>query len=109
MACQEEAWDAICLQGILLTASPPMPYHVFKNPGKSGRRRTWCGGGFWSARRGARSRARSSKRWSAADLDASTGVELSEYEATPAAIKVAVRTTLFWNNRIQFIGNCKVC
>jgi hypothetical protein len=98
----EEAWDAILSEGLLLYGIAVDDAHTFKNPGNPD---VAGPGRGWVAVRAARLEARAVlEAMERGDFYASTGVELSEYEATSSAIKIAVRATMFSKYRIQFIG-----
>ena len=98
----EEVWDAILSEGVLLYGIAVDDAHTFKDPGNpnvAGPGRGWVS-------------VRASRLEPRAILDAmergefyaSTGVELADYDASPAAIRIAVKPTAFSKYRIQFIG-----
>lgn len=98
----EEAWDSILSEGILLYGIAVDDAHTFKDPGNpdvAGPGRGWVS--VRAPRLEARAILEAMER---GDFYASTGVELSEYEATPSSIRIAVKATLFSKYRIQFIG-----
>ena len=98
----EEAWDAILSEGILLYGIAVDDAHTFKDPGNPD---VAGPGRGWVAVRAARLEARAIlEALERGDFYASTGVELAEYEASAAAIRIAVKPTAFSKYRIQFIG-----
>jgi len=99
----EEAWDAILSEGILLYGIAVDDAHTFKDPGNPD---VAGPGRGWVAVRAARLEARSIlAAMERGDFYASTGVELSEYEASATTISIAVKATPFSKYRIQFIGS----
>ena len=98
----EEAWDAILSEGILLYGIAVDDAHVFKDPGNPD---VAGPGRGWVAVRAARLEARAIlEAMERGDFYASTGVELSDYDATATTISIAVKPTPFSKYRIQFIG-----
>jgi hypothetical protein len=98
----EEAWDTILSAGILLYGIAVDDAHVFKQPGNQN---VAGPGRGWVVVRSARLETRAIlDAMERGDFYASTGVELADYEATPSAIRIAVRPTTFSKYRIQFIG-----
>ena len=98
----EEAWDAILSEGVLLYGIAVDDAHTFKDPGNPD---VAGPGRGWVAVRAARLEARAIlEAMERGDFYASTGVELSEYEASATAIRIAVKPTPFSKYRIQFIG-----
>ena len=98
----EEAWDAILSEGILLYGIAVDDAHVFKDPGNPD---VAGPGRGWVAVRAARLEARSIlQAMERGDFYASTGVELAEYDADAASVRIAVKPTAFSKYRIQFIG-----
>ena len=98
----EEAWDAILTNGMLLYGVAVDDAHVFKAPGNpdvAGPGRGWVA--VRAARLEARALLDSLER---GDFYASTGVELTDYQATARQITVRVNPTDFSKYRIQFIG-----
>ena len=99
----EEAWDAILTNGTLLYGVAVDDAHVFKAPGNpdvAGPGRGWVA--VRAPRLEARALLESLER---GDFYASTGVELTDYQATARQITVTVNATAFSKYRIQFIGN----
>jgi hypothetical protein len=98
----EEAWDAILSEGLLLYGIAVDDAHTFKDPGNPD---VAGPGRGWVAVRAARLEARAIlEAMERGDFYASTGVELSDYEASPTAISIAVKPTPFSKYKIQFIG-----
>jgi hypothetical protein len=98
----EEAWDAILSEGILLYGIAVDDAHTFKDPGNPN---VAGPGRGWVAVRAPRLEARAIlDAMERGEFYASTGVELADYEATAAAIRIAVKPTAFSKYRIQFIG-----
>ena len=98
----EEAWDAILSEGILLYGIAVDDAHTFKDPGNPN---VAGPGRGWVSVRAERLEPRAIlEAMERGDFYASTGVELAEYEASAAAIRIAVKTTTFSKYRIQFIG-----
>jgi len=98
----EEAWDAILTNGTLLYGVAVDDAHVFKAPGNpdvAGPGRGWVA--VRAPRLEARALLDSLER---GDFYATTGVELTDYQATARQITVAVNATAFSKYRIQFIG-----
>ena len=98
----EEAWDAILTNGMLLYGVAVDDAHVFKAPGNpdvAGPGRGWVA--VRAARLETRALLDSLER---GDFYASTGVELTDYQATARQITVTVNATAFSKYRIQFIG-----
>lgn len=98
----EEVWDAILTHGVRLYGIAVDDAHTFKQPGNpavAGPGRGWVV---------VRAPALEPRALLAAmergDFYASTGVELTDYQVTPAAMTVAVKATAFSKYRIQFIG-----
>jgi hypothetical protein len=98
----EEVWDAILASGTPLYGIAVDDAHVFKDPGNpnvSGPGRGWV------AVRAARLESRAIlEAMERGDFYASTGVELADYEAGAASIRIAVKPTAFSKYRIQFVG-----
>ena len=98
----EEAWDAILSAGTLLYGIAVDDAHVFKDPGNPN---VAGPGRGWVAVRAARLESPAIlDAMERGDFYASTGVELADYEASAAAIRIAVKPTAFSKYRIQFIG-----
>ena len=98
----EEVWDAILTDGTLLYGVAVDDAHVFKAPGNpdvAGPGRGWVA--VRAARLEARALLDSLER---GDFYASTGVELTDYQATARQITLTVNATAFSKYRIQFIG-----
>jgi hypothetical protein len=98
----EEVWDAILSRGIQLYGIAVDDAHQFKRPWDADASRPGQG---WiyvrAARLGASEILEALER---GDFYASTGVELSGYEATPRSVTVTVRERTWARYRIQFIG-----
>ena len=98
----EEAWDAVLSAGVLVYGIAVDDAHNFKDPGNpnvAGPGRGWVSvrapwldqaSILWALERG--------------EFYASTGVELSDYQATPSAVTVTVKTDSWAKYRILFIG-----
>ena len=98
----EEAWDAILTDGTLLYGIAVDDAHIFKSPGNPD---VAGPGRGWVAVRAPRLEARALlDALERGDFYASTGVELSDYQATTRQITVTVEATAFSKYRIQFIG-----
>jgi len=98
----EEAWDAILTGGTLLYGIAVDDAHTFKAPGNPD---VAGPGRGWVAVRAPRLEARALlDALERGDFYASTGVELSDYQATTHQITVTVKATAFSKYRIQFIG-----
>ncbi len=98
----EEVWDVILSDGTLLYGIAVDDAHIFKAPGNpdvSGPGRGWVA--VRAPRLEARALLDALER---GDFYASTGVELSDYQATTQRISVTVKATAFSKYRIQFIG-----
>ena len=98
----EEAWDAILTNGTLLYGVAVDDAHVFKAPGNpdvAGPGRGWVV--VRAPRLEARALLDSLER---GDFYATTGVELTDYQASARQITVSVNATAFSKYRIQFIG-----
>jgi hypothetical protein len=98
----EEAWDAILSSGTLIYGIAVDDAHVFKQPGRpdvAGPGRGWVV--VRAPRLEARALLAAMER---GDFYASTGVELTDYEAGAGAIRVSVKATTFSKYRIQFLG-----
>ena len=98
----EEAWDTILASGTWLYGIAVDDAHTFKQPGNPA---VAGPGRGWVMVRAPRLETRPILgAMERGDFYASTGVELAEYEATSAAIRIGVRTTAYSKYRIQFIG-----
>jgi hypothetical protein len=98
----EEVWDAILSNGTLLYGIAVDDAHVFTQPGNpdvSGPGRGWVV--VRAPRLEARALLDALER---GDFYASTGVELSDYQATAKQVTVTVKPTTFSKYRIQFVG-----
>lgn len=98
----EEVWDAILSNGTILYGVAVDDAHTFTQPGNpdvAGPGRGWVA--VRAPRLEARALLDSLER---GDFYASTGVELSDYQATTKQITVTVKPTAFAKYRIQFIG-----
>ena len=98
----EEIWDRLLSSGRLMYGVAVDDAHHFKRPGDplaSGPGRGWI---YVRAERlEGRALVEAMER---GDFYASTGVELTSYEATPTAINLAVKATTYSRYRVQFIG-----
>lgn len=98
----EEAWDAILTSGTLLYGVAVDDAHVFKAPGNPD---VAGPGRGWVVVRAPRLEARAIlDALERGDFYASTGVELTDYQATARQITVSIKATDFSKYRIQFIG-----
>jgi hypothetical protein len=98
----EEAWDAILSSGLLLYGVAVDDAHTFRDPGNPA---VAGPGRGWVVVRAERLEPRAILgAMERGDFYSSTGVELADYEVTPASMRVAVRPTTFSKYRIQFIG-----
>ena len=98
----EETWDQILSAGAWLYAIAVDDAHTFKQPGNpsvAGPGRGWVV--VRAPRLDTRAILDAIER---GDFYASTGVELAEYQASTASIRVVVRATSYSKYRIQFIG-----
>jgi hypothetical protein len=99
----EEAWDAILTNGTLLYGIAVDDAHTFKAPGNPD---VAGPGRGWVAVRAPKLEARELlEALERGDFYASTGVELTDYHATPRQMSLTVRATEFSKYRIQFIGS----
>jgi hypothetical protein len=98
----EEIWDRLLSSGRLMYGVAVDDAHHFKRPGDplaAGPGRGWI---YVRAERlEPRALVEAMER---GDFYASTGVELSAYEATPKGITVTVKATTYSRYRVQFIG-----
>ncbi len=98
----EEAWDAILTNGTLLYGIAVDDAHMFKAPGNPD---VAGPGRGWVVVRAPNMEARALlDALERGDFYASTGVELTDYQATARQITVTVKETAFSKYRIQFIG-----
>ena len=98
----EEVWDAILSSGIRLYGIAVDDAHNFKDPGNAA---VAGPGRGWVAVRAPKLEARALlDAMERGDFYASTGVELTDYQADRASMTVTVRKTAFSKYRIQFIG-----
>lgn len=98
----EETWDAILSSGTLLYGIAVDDAHHFKQPGNpdaSGPGRGWVV--VRAPRLEPRALLEAMER---GDFYASTGVELTAYEASARGLSVTVKPTAFSKYRIQFLG-----
>jgi hypothetical protein len=99
----EEAWDAILTSGLTLYGIAVDDAHHFKRPGD---RTASLPGQGWVAVRAERLEARTLlAAMERGDFYASTGVELSDYQASDKAMTLTVKPNTWSKYRIQFIGN----
>jgi hypothetical protein len=99
----EEAWDAILSSGTLLYGIAVDDAHVFKQPGNpdvAGPGRGWVV--IRAPRLDARALLTALER---GEFYASTGVELSDVQATQQRMLVAVKPVPDAKYRVQFVGN----
>ena len=98
----EAAWDTILSRGVLLYGIAVDDAHHFKRPWDPTASKPGQG---WivvrAARLGAKELLEAIER---GDFYASTGVELSDYQATAARITIAIREAAFAKYRVLFIG-----
>ena len=98
----EEMWDAILSSGMLLYGIAVDDAHFFKQPGNPD---VPGPGRGWVMVRANRLESRAlMDALERGDFYASTGVELSAFDVTPARIELTVKTTAFSKYRVQFIG-----
>jgi hypothetical protein len=98
----EEVWDTILTSGTLLYGIAVDDAHTFKEPGNPD---VAGPGRGWVAVRAPRLEARALlDALERGEFYASTGVELTDYQASARQITVAVNATPFSKYRIQFIG-----
>jgi hypothetical protein len=102
MPSLEETWDTILTAGTWLYGIAVDDAHTFKQPGNPN---VAGPGRGWVMVRAARLEPRAVlEAMERGDFYASTGVELADYEADAASIRVAVRATSYSKYRIQFIA-----
>lgn len=98
----EEAWDAILSSGTRLFGLAVDDAHVFKAPGNPN---VAGPGRGWVMVRAPRLEPRAIvEALDRGEFYASTGVELSDYQASAAEMTVKVKATTFSRYRIQFVG-----
>ena len=98
----EEVWDAILSNGQLLYGIAVDDAHAFKQPGNPD---VPGPGRGWVVVRAPRLEARALvDALERGDFYASTGVELTDYQATARQMTLTVKATPFSKYRIQFIG-----
>lgn len=98
----EEAWDAILTSGLTLYGIAVDDAHHFKRPGD---RTASLPGQGWVVVRAERLAARPLlEALERGDFYASTGVELSDYQASDKAMTLTVKPNSWSKYRIQFIG-----
>jgi hypothetical protein len=98
----EEVWDAILSNGTLLYGIAVDDAHTFLQPGNPD---VAGPGRGWVVVRAPRLEARALlDALERGDFYASTGVELTDYQATPKQIAVTVKATAFAKYRVQFVG-----
>jgi len=98
----EEVWDAILSSGTLLYGIAVDDAHTFKQPGNmdvAGPGRGWVV--VRAPRLEVRTLVDSLER---GEFYASTGVELTDYQANARRVTVSVKATAFSKYRIQFLG-----
>lgn len=98
----EEVWDTILTNGTLLYGIAVDDAHTFKQPGNPD---VAGPGRGWVAVRAPRLEARAIvEALDRGDFYASTGVELTDYQATPQQIAITVKQRANVKYRVQFIG-----
>lgn len=98
----EQMWDTILSRGVLLYGIAVDDAHHFKRPWDADASKPGQG---WIYVRAERLDASAIMvAMERGDFYASTGVELTDYEATPASISIRIRERPFEKYRIQFIG-----
>ena len=98
----EQVWDTILSRGILLYGIATDDAHHFKRLTDPTSSRPGMG---WVVVRAAKLEARALlEALERGDFYASTGVELSDYQATASAITIKVKPVAWAGYRIQFIG-----
>ena len=98
----EAAWDTLLSRGVLMYGIAVDDAHHFKRPWDPTASKPGLG---WIYVRVARLEAQELLRaMDRGDFYASTGVELSDYQATPQSMTVTVRQRTWAKYRIQFIG-----
>jgi hypothetical protein len=98
----EEMWDRILSSGRLMYGIAVDDAHHFKRPGDpaaSGPGRGWV-----YVRAPRLDRRAIVEALDRGEFYASTGVELSAYDASPSGISIGIRTTAWSRYRVQFIG-----
>jgi hypothetical protein len=99
---REAAWDAILTAGTLLYGIAVDDAHTFRDPGNPN---VAGPGRGWVVVRAPRLEARAIlAALERGDFYASTGVELTDYEATERSMTVTVRKDPWSRYRIQFVG-----
>jgi hypothetical protein len=98
----EEAWDAILSTGRLLYGIATDDAHTFKRPWA--RDQALPGKGWIWVRAKSLEAAALLEAMERGEFYASTGVELSEYSATPTGVRLSVKTTGTTKFRVQFVG-----
>ncbi|HYC52311.1 MAG TPA: CehA/McbA family metallohydrolase [Gemmatimonadaceae bacterium] len=98
----EQVWDALLTRGLQLYGIAVDDAHHFQRPWDAGASRPGQG---WIYVRADRLDGRAIlDAMERGDFYASTGVELADYQASPGAIRIAVRERAFEKYRVQFIG-----
>lgn len=98
----EEVWDAILSGGTLLYGIAVDDAHTFKQPGNP---HVAGPGRGWVVVRAPRLEARALlEALERGDFYASSGVELTDYQASASQVRVTVKATAFSKYRIQFLG-----
>ena len=98
----EQVWDSLLTRGLQLYGLAVDDAHYFKRPWEADAPRPGQG---WIYVRAERLNARAIlDALERGDFYASTGVELTDYQAGPAAITVTIRQRTFETYRVQFIG-----
>jgi hypothetical protein len=98
----EQVWDSLLTRGLQLYGLAVDDAHHFKRPWDGDASRPGQG---WIHVRAERLDARAIlDAMERGDFYASTGVELTDYQVSPAAITVTIRQRAFEKYRVQFIG-----
>jgi hypothetical protein len=98
----EEVWDALLSSGKMVYGVAVDDAHTFKDPANPN---LATPGRAWIAVRAPRlETAAIMNAFDRGDFYASTGVELTDYHATPKRIAISVNAPAFSKYRIQFIG-----
>jgi hypothetical protein len=98
----EEMWDIVLSSGRLLYGIAVDDAHVFKRPWD--KNASTPGHGWVYVRAESLSPNAIMTALEQGDFYASTGVELSDYEASPKQLKITIKETKYSKYRVQFIG-----
>ena len=99
----EEVWDAILSSGKLIYGIAVDDAHIFKKPGD--KTSALPGQGWVVVRAEQLSSASILNALERGDFYASTGVELTDYQANDKGITITIKEDRFSKYRVQFIGN----